>query len=42
VYTATAFASIQDVQILIDGKNRPYLGGEGVYIGGSLSRYSLR
>jgi len=41
VYTATAFASIQDVQFLIEGKQKDYLGGEGVYIGKPLSRNSF-
>ena len=41
VYTATAFASVQDVQFLIEGKQKDYLGGEGVYIGKPLSRNSF-
>lgn len=41
VYTATTFATVQDVQILIEGKNRDFLGGEGVYIGRPLSRNSF-
>ncbi|MEN6399328.1 MAG: GerMN domain-containing protein [Rectinema sp.] len=41
VYTATAFPSVHDVQILIEGKTRDYLGGEGVYIGKPLSRNSF-
>ena len=41
VYTATAFPSIQDVQFLIEGKQKDYLGGEGVYIGKPLSRNSF-
>jgi spore germination protein GerM len=41
VYTATAFPSVQDVQILIDGEKRDYLGGEGVFIGRPLSRNSF-
>ena len=41
VYTATAFASVQDVQILVEGKARDYLGGEGIYIGKPLSRNSF-
>lgn len=41
VYTATAFPSVHDVQILIDGKLHDYLGGEGVYIGKPLSRNSF-
>jgi spore germination protein GerM len=41
VYTATAFSSIQDVQFLIEGTQKDYLGGEGVYIGKPLSRNSF-
>ncbi|MCX7027535.1 MAG: GerMN domain-containing protein [Spirochaetes bacterium] len=41
VYTATAFTSVQDVQILVEGKAREYLGGEGIYIGKPLSRNSF-
>lgn len=41
VYTATAFAGVQDVQILIEGAARDYLGGEGVYIGKPISRNSF-
>jgi hypothetical protein len=41
VYTATAFPSVQDVQILIEGEKHDYLGGEGVYIGRPLSRNSF-
>lgn len=41
VYTATVFPSVQDVQILVEGKERDYLGGEGVYIGKPLSRNSF-
>jgi len=41
VYTATSFASVQDVQILVEGKLKEYLGGEGVYIGKPLSRNSF-
>jgi spore germination protein GerM len=41
VYTATAFPSVQDVQILIEGERHDYLGGEGVYIGRPLSRNSF-
>ncbi len=38
VYTATGFSTVKDVQILIEGQTRDYLGGEGVYIGRPLSR----
>lgn len=41
VYTATSFSSVQDVQILVEGKVRDYLGGEGVFIGKPLSRNSF-
>lgn len=41
VYTATAFSTVQDVQILIEGERRDYLGGEGVFIGKPLSRNSF-
>jgi spore germination protein GerM len=41
VYTATTFPSVQDVQILVEGKQKDYLGGEGVYIGKPLSRNSF-
>lgn len=41
VYTATSFPTVQDVQILVEGEKRDYLGGEGVYIGKPLSRNSF-
>ena len=41
VYTATAFPTVHDVQILIEGERHDYLGGEGVYIGRPLSRNSF-
>jgi spore germination protein GerM len=41
VYTATSFSSVQDVQFLIDGKTRDYLGGDGIFIGTTLSRNSF-
>ena len=41
VYTATSFPSVQDVQFLVEGKQKEYLGGEGVYIGKPLSRNSF-
>lgn len=41
VYTATAFPTVHDVQILIEGEKKDYLGGEGVYIGKPLSRESF-
>jgi germination protein M len=41
VYSATAFSTVRDVQILIEGRVVDYLGGEGVYIGKPLSRTSF-
>jgi spore germination protein GerM len=41
VYTATSFPTVKDVQILIEGSRRKFLGGEGVYIGKPLSRASF-
>lgn len=41
VYTATSFPSVQDVQFLVEGKQKDYLGGEGVYVGKPLSRNSF-
>lgn len=41
VWTATVFPTVQDVQILVEGQRREYLGGEGVYIGRPLSRNSF-
>lgn len=41
VYTATSFSSVQDVQILVEGRQKDYLGGEGVFIGNPLSRNSF-
>jgi germination protein M len=41
IWTATAFPTVQDVQILIEGERRDFLGGEGVYIGRPLSRNSF-
>lgn len=38
VFTATEFKTIKNVQILIEGKNQTYLGGEGIIIGRPLSR----
>ncbi|MCI1208793.1 MAG: GerMN domain-containing protein [Treponema sp.] len=42
VYTATSFATIDSVQILIDGEKKEYLGSEGVWIGSPLARSSFR
>lgn len=41
VYTATGFSTVKDVQFLIEGERREFLGGEGVYIGRPLSRSSF-
>ncbi len=41
VYTATGFSTVKDVQVLIEGQKRDYLGGDGVYIGKPLSRASF-
>ena len=41
VYTATSFSSVQDVQILVEGQKKEYLGLEGIYIGAPLSRNSF-
>jgi spore germination protein GerM len=41
VYTATSFPTVQDVQILIEGQKRDYLG-EGIYIGSPLGRNSFQ
>ena len=41
VYTATSFATVKDVQILIEGSRRDFLGGEGVFIGKPLARASF-
>ncbi len=38
VYTATAFSTVNSVQILIEGKIQPYLGSEGIEIGSPISR----
>jgi len=40
VYTSTSFSTVQDVQFLIEGEKRDYLG-EGLYIGAPLSRNSF-
>ncbi|QEN08535.1 hypothetical protein EXM22_11260 [Oceanispirochaeta crateris] len=42
VYTSTEFPSIKNVQILIEGVIKEYLGGEGFYIGKPLSRDSFQ
>jgi spore germination protein GerM len=40
VWTATEFSTVQDVQILIEGRRVDYLG-EGIWIGSPLSRDEL-
>jgi len=41
VYTATAFPTVNSVQILIEGQKQEYLGSEGQWIGSPLSRTSF-
>lgn len=41
VYSSTEFSTVENVQILIDGKKIDYLGGEGIYIGAPLNRHSF-
>ena len=41
VYTATEFAGVKLVQILIEGQKRQYLAPEGIFIGAPLSRESF-
>jgi spore germination protein GerM len=38
VFTATEYTDIKQIQFLIDGQIRTYLGGDGVFIGKPLSR----
>lgn len=38
IWTATEFANIEDVQILIEGRRIDYLGGDGIWIGSPLNR----
>lgn len=42
VFSTTEFTNIDQVQILIEGKKSEYLGPEGIYIGGALSRKSFK
>lgn len=42
VYTATAFPTVNSVQILVEGDKKEYLGSEGVWIGTPLSRNSFK
>lgn len=42
VYSATAFSSIDRVQILVEGNVLDYLSVEGIYIGAPLSRDTFR
>jgi len=41
VLTATEFPTVQDVQILIEGRRHDFLGPEGIWIGAPLSRQGL-
>lgn len=41
VWTATEFDSVTAVQILIEGKKVPFLGGDGIAVGKPLSRSSF-
>lgn len=41
IYTATEFPTVEQVQILIEGKTVRYLGSEGIPIDHPLSRSSL-
>jgi spore germination protein GerM len=41
VRTATQFSTVDAVQILIEGQNEEYLGGDGVYIGEPLTPEDL-
>ncbi len=38
VYTATEFPTVDKVQFLVEGQRIDYLGGEGFWVGGPLSR----
>ena len=42
IYTATEFPNIDRVQILIEGAQKEYLGGEGIFVGDPLSRESFQ
>lgn len=41
VFTACEFQTVKNVQILIEGEHKNYLGGDGVWIGTPLSRESF-
>lgn len=41
VFTATAFPTVENVQFLVDGEKKEYLGSEGVWIGTPLNRNSF-
>ncbi len=41
VYTATAFPTVESVQIMIEGQRKEYLGAEGVWVGTPLTRNSF-
>lgn len=42
LFAATEFPTVQQVQILIEGKKTDYLGGDNVYIGAPLTRKNLK
>lgn len=42
VFTATEFSTVDKVQILINGQKKQFLGAEGVFIGGPLTRASMQ
>jgi spore germination protein GerM len=42
IYSATEFPTVKQVQILIDGKTKSYLGLEGIYIGKPIDRNSFK
>lgn len=41
VFTACEFPTVRNVQILIEGQHKDFLGGEGVWIGSPLSKESF-
>ena len=41
VFTVCEFPTVQNVQILIEGQHKDFLGGEGVWIGSPLSKESF-
>ena len=42
VYTATAFPTVDNVQFLVEGQKKDYIGSEGVWIGSPLSQSSFK